>query len=424
VNEINHHPHHEKTLLDTQLGERRDNTQYLHSLVYQDGGTDDVYNPHTRRPEPLTPIDHITSHLPLGIWELILDYLSPADAASLAFSSKPLRRLLGPEPWNALNLPENFQFKIDFLIPMDQYLPNHLLCFLCASYHYRTELGHETLKPALVHNPIFNCPKALDLPFPRTRITPRRNLPFSFAQLVMRAHNYGPQYGIPLDSLARRWKEDHWSHQSQYAIIKGHLFMRVISSAFASGGLTPSEQRLLLYSRDDYSPYFSACAHWRDGLLMDLCKCALGHIPAPRDLGGLHAVSVKIDDRLHKRVYDPDSLVTLCEECRPMRRCPECPSEYLIELKKMEERATNSFKRAIMVTRWCDLGDGTSPASSEWAACNGEGDAYDSIKEIGKRAISGVFESHFTEDHIPGQRILSLNPKMEKHGDVDDPNWY
>lgn len=135
-------------------------------------------------------------------------------------------------------------------------------------------------------------------------------------------------------------------------------------------------------------------------------------------------MSVKIDDRLHKRVYDPDSLVTLCEECRPMRRCPECPSEYLIELKKMEERATNSFKRAIMVTRWCDLGDGTSPASSEWAACNGEGDAYDSIKEIGKRAISGVFESHFTEDHIPGQRILSLNPKMEKHGDVDDPNWY
>lgn len=414
--------HRPETMTDTQLGERRDNTAYLHSLVYLDDNED--LRKYYMTPQAASQAkDHIISRLPLAMWDLILDSLTPSDVASLAFSSKTLLRRFGWAPWDALNRLENHQYKIDFLIPMDRYLPNHLLCFLCASYHYRTQLGQETLKPASVLNPIYDCPKAFDLPFPRARITPRRTLPFSFVQLATRADRYGSAYGIPIDSLARRWKEDHWSHQSRYAIIKGHLFMRVISSSFASGGLVPSKQRLLLFSREDYSPYFSACDHWRDGLLMGLCKCALDHIPAPRDTGGLHAVSQKVNDRLHQRAYNPQALVTLCEQCRPIRRCPDCPSEYLIELKQMEDRETNSFKRAIMVTRWCDLGDGSSPQSPEWAACNGEGEAYDSIATIGKRAISGMFESHFTQEHIPGQRILSLNPNMERHGH-DDPSWY
>lgn len=132
---------------------------------------------------------------------------------------------------------------------------------------------------------------------------------------------------------------------------------------------------------------------------------------------------------MKQKVYDPSSIVILCENCRPMRRCPECPSEYLVEMKKMEDRSTPGagFKRAMAVTRWVDLGDGITPNCIEWAAVNGELPPtleYDSFKKVGKRAISGIFESHLTEDTIPGQQMLSLNPKMEKHSDVDDPAWY
>lgn len=404
-------------VVDSQLGERQDNTALLHSLVYDDEIYDEQQLARTTG-IACHPRDHALSRIPLPIWDEVLDYLTPFEAASLAFTSKGLLQLLGLRPWQALNLTENHQYKIHFLLTMDGYLPNHLLCFLCASYHYRIHRGNESLKPAAVNNPLYRCPKAFELPFPRTRITPRRNLPFSFVQLVIRAKRYGPAYGIPVESLVRRWKEDHWSHQSQFAVINGHLHMRVSSSCFAESGLTSSEMRLLLFSRDDYSPYFSVCAHWRDGMLMELCKCALCHIPKPPD-----SMGQKVKDRLHHRPYDTRLIVSLCESCRPMRRCPDCPSEYLIELKNVEDPPTNSFKRAILVTRWCDLGNGLTPTSPEWAACNGELEEYDSFGAIGRRAISGMFEAHFTKGHIPGQRILNLNPRSERHSH-DDPNWY
>ena len=80
------------------------------------------------------------------------------------------------------------------------------------------------------------------------------------------------------------------------------------------------------------------------------------------------------------------------------------------------------FKQALIVTRWSDLGDGLSPQSPEWSACVGENQEYDSLKEIGRRAVSGVFESAFS-DTMPGQRILSMNPKKIKRGE-DGNGWY
>lgn len=49
--------------------------------------------------------------------------------------------------------------------------------------------------------------------------------------------------------------------------------MRVKSQAFVAGGMTPAGKRMLLFSREDYSPYFSVCAHWQKGLLTTICKC-------------------------------------------------------------------------------------------------------------------------------------------------------
>jgi len=107
-----------------------------------------------------------------------------------------------------------------------------------------------------------------------------------------------------------------------------------------------------------------------------------------------------------------------------MRRCPECPTEYLIELKLGEDKTdpVNRFKQVLVVTRWSDLGDGTTPLSREWAACNGEGEGYDSFQAIGKRAISGIFEAQ-SGVTMPYQRVLSLNPNREKQGE-EGHKWY
>ena len=238
----------------------------------------------------------------------------------------------------------------------------------------------------------------------------------------MRAHRFGPQYGISADTLSRRYKDrdSEWMHQTRYYVHKGRLLLRTVSRTFAPPGLPVSGQRHLLYSREDYFPYFSVCAHWRDGELMNICKCALEHVVKPKET---IAQQLQKGPSIQLSLRNPNYFVTQCGICRPMRRCPQCPTEYLIELKLAEDRTDpgNRFKLAIIVTRWSDLGDGRNPAEGPWAACNGEID-IDSFETIGKRALSGIFESQ-TGITIPGQTILNLNPKMERKGE-EGHNWY
>jgi len=300
-----------------------------------------------------------------------------------------------------------------------------LLCFPCVIYHVRTMKGQEMLRPTNVSNPLFICPNTFnaDKRVSRARLTVGRSLPFPFVQLLVRAHKYSPAHGIPIDSMSRRYKdrEGDWSHNTRFVVVNGHLLVRVISSAFAAPALPPAGLRKLLYSHNDnFNPYFSVCSHWRDGELMPSVKCALSHIHKPPEGSGVVGLAANVKYRMHP----PNPLITLCSECRPMRRCPECPSEYLIELRMQEDKSDPSklFKYAIVVTRWSDLGDGSSPQSPEWAACNGETE-FDSFDALGRRAISGIFESQFTVDQIPGQKIVSLNPSKEKRGE-EGHRWY
>lgn len=155
---------------------------------------------------------------------------------------------------------------------------------------------------------------------------------------------------------------------------------------------------------------------------MDVCKCALGHIPKRRETTSarLKSASGAIFSPANQR----NQMSSQCSICQPMRRCPRCPTEYLVELKLAEDKndEVNRFKQAMTVTRWSDLGNGTSPLSPEWAAINGEYEGYDSFDMVKGRAISGTFESQFGVT-LPGQRILSLNPRNETKGE-DGHNWY
>ncbi|KAN0099284.1 hypothetical protein V8E51_013059 [Hyaloscypha variabilis] len=416
---------------NTQTGERRDDTDLLHGLMHRESNSslDSAYERLKRKREEeldtRPPGEEDIAKLPSDLWAAIAGLLSPCDAASLVFASKVLKKKIGNGPWEVLNRPEGLGERVRFLGVMDGVMPGHLLCFLCGRYHVRTQIGKERLKAASVLNPLYECPsigKPGVKPY-RTRITPGHTLPFTFVQLVLRARKFGASYGMDANELGKRYKDPYsdWMHQTRYYIHKGHLLLRVVSRSFANPDLPPSGQRHLLYSREDYTPYFSVCAHWRDGELMNVCKCALGHIPKHRQT---IAQQMKRGPQIQNALRNPNPIVTLCSFCRPMRRCPECPSEYLVELKLAEDKNDPlvKFKQAITVTRWCDLGNGSSPFVPEWAAINGEGELYDSFANMGRRAISGIFESQ-SGVTIPGQRMLSLNPKNEKLGE-EGHSWY
>jgi hypothetical protein len=440
--------------LDTQLGENIDYTTLLHSMSLQEGFESDesfYYLADVNRPRG----ENAIASLPGAIWCRIADLLDAKTAVCLALANKTLYTRLGPRRYlDTLNHgPENRQQKLEFLTLLDRYLPYHLLCIPCATYHRRIRIGHEKIQPthAQVLNPVFNCPQERNPinPPARHRITHGRNMPFTFVQLATRAHRFGSlKYGLKPESLGRRWRYSEpggvgtWSVSTRYHIHENRLLMRVISQCFASPGLPPTGKRLLLYSREDYWPFFSACPHWRDGELMDVCKCALDHIPVPRNTAGLQGAEHKFKDAIHGRGrFDPYAIPSQCGKCQPMRRCPRCPTEYLIEVKLSEDTTPDpnspfgpsssrdkevKFRHAIVVTRWSDLGDGSTPSSSaEWAACNGQTDLeqYDSFERLGRRGISGIFESAFTHDTIPGRRIISMNPDNKTGGEKRD-DWY
>jgi len=416
---------------NVQTGERRDDTDLLHGLMHRESNSslDSVVERRRKKAEEedtRPPGEEVVASLLPDIWLTIVSYLSPCDAANLAYSSRTLSVKLGTRPWATLNMPENLREKVKFLGSMDEKLPGHLLCFLCGIYHVRTQIGKERLKAATVPNPLYICGSIGKPGYkpPRARLTPGHTLPFTFVQLVLRAKKYSAAYGIPAETLSRRYKDPYseWTHQTRYYIRKGHLLLRVVSRSFASPGLPPSGQRHLLYSREDYTPYFSVCSHWRDGELMNICKCALGHIPPYRET---IAQQMKRGPQIQGLLRHTNPIVTLCSFCRPMRRCPECPTEYLVELKLAEDKNDPmvKFKQVICVTRWSDLGDGSSPFCPEWAAINAEGvTEYDSFAKMGRRAISGIFESQ-SGVTMPGQRMLSLNPNNEKLGE-EGHGWY
>jgi hypothetical protein len=97
----------------------------------------------------------------------------------------------------------------------------------------------------------------------------------------------------------------------------------------------------------------------------------------------------------------------------------------LIEVKLCEDRADGRFKQAITVTRWSDLGDGRTSNGIQWGAINGKRDDYHSFQHehYAKRGIASIFEAAFTADTLPGQRVISLNPKMKKLGEKGH-DWY
>lgn len=410
----------------------KDHTEMLHGLTRQES-SDSMFEMKQMDLDENDPEviamrmrkEAMLASVPVDIWIIIESYLGPADRAHLALTNKTMYAKLGTQALGALNLPENHPEKVQCLRHIDRDLPNHLLCFVCARYHARTHPGHEKLSASYTQDPVFACPASKTSVLPRTRIAHPRSLPYAFVQLVMRAWRYGPAYGVAPETLSRGWKdfESGWSHRTTFQILQGHLFMRVRSQVFTPPSLTPTGMRHLLFERGEYMPYFSVCAHWREGVLMDVCKCALGHVPKPpQSLGdqlkkGPHWAASQL-------VHSSRAGARECVFCLPARRCPRCPSEYLVKLSLVEDRGdpVQRFKYAIVVTRWCDLGDGLGPGlSPEWDALNGVASEYESFEHLGRRSMMGIFESKIS-GVVPGEGTQSMDPNNSKNKG-DDP-WY
>jgi len=436
-------PNAANNALSIDTGERKDLTDMLHALQYDDNDMTGLTKTTIDRGDGIDASrprgESSLSQLPREVWDVIIDnHLSPLDAANLGMTCKTMHVKLDNLPFRLLQLPQNREWRIQFLIQLDEGYPRHLFCFQCATFHFRIAAGREVLRPSNVSNQLFICPNGQNNlnPQSRIRIASGRMLPFTFVQLCTRAIRFGPEHGLSVSSLDRRWSdgtESSWSHTSRYMINdrNGHLLVRIISHYFLptiSQPMTPAAKRLLIYSRDDeYTPYFSVCSHWRKGELMELCKCALSHIPVQHRTDNARLIMRQVVPLDLPKAMANRGIAVQCSECLTLRRCPWCPTEYTIELKKLEDKSVDlmsnqRFRLALVVTRWSDLGDGIRPDRDEWTAIKGDKDDYDSMKEMGPRSIAGWFEGAIGDNYI-GHRLLSLNSKNKIYSETTD-EWY
>nr|POF26080.1 hypothetical protein CFP56_22228 [Quercus suber] len=442
-----------------------DHTDMMHRLAHHDSfdslldqvihGEDEVQNLTPRELEALerrsSNMHRLIDALPALLWKAIAAYAGPSSAASLVLTTKALHEKLGLAPLQALDHPTNQHHKIQLLHGLDRKMPRHLLCFACGVYHLRLRPGKESFKADFVSNPLVSCPNSRNTALPRLRLTHGRELPYGWVQLALRGR-YSVAHGVHPSALERRWKckDSGWSHRTRYMVHDNRLLMRVVSQCVAppASTTTVTTIRHLLYDREEYTPFFSVCAHWKDGDLMQLCKCTLSHVPAPPES---YIQQLKKAPKINRAAARPNFIVRGCDWCRPARRCPECPTEYLFEVQMIEDAKDPvfPFKHSLVVTRWSDLGDGSSPFTSpEWVAVKGlrmpaaspeehshgeEGEGiveaepelhlasqYDSFSNIGRRAVSGIFESHISGS-IPGQRVPLFRSSL---GSVRPANWH
>lgn len=161
---------------------------------------------------------------------------------------------------------------------------------------------------------------------------------------------------------------------------------------------------------------------------MKICKCTLTHIPqAPERVRDQLRSGRGPDMSARNRNFS----ISQCEDCRDIRRCPQCPTEYLVQIKMVESSLPTgrpTFKHAITVTRWSDLGNGSAPIlSREWASCAGYDvlagmEKFDSFKEAGKRLLNGTFEAE-TNNHLFLKRVVSLDPRRGQLRHRNSEEW-
>lgn len=425
--------------------------------VSRENATQAPIGPAVASPEELARRERVkalVSCLPQEVVELIAAYLDPATAACLKLTSKHFCSILSHSLFTILDEPDNQDLKTIFLHrALDQSLPGHLLCTNCVQYHRRVSVGLETLGTHHDHvaNPVFNCPTLLTLPTPRLILTPSKRLPFTLPQLVARSDRIGPAHGIAVSAITRTYSDkaagfdatddaaQNWAHNVSLVPHHGHVLLRVESiHPTPSRALTASETNRLLISRDQYAPYFSTCQHYtHGGTLIDLAKCALSHHQdevvkeaARKPIAGVKGSMASVGSRVP----------SLCAECRPIRACDDCGTEYHITLRLAEDRAHRARRRSyaarnslaapaeppkfithLCVTRYSDLGACEHADDPAWRAVAGDaGERENDIRflchEFDKmrlKSLKGTWEMATGVGAGGGGKPVSLARKIE-----------
>ncbi|KAK2797235.1 hypothetical protein FQN51_008758 [Onygenales sp. PD_10] len=317
--------------------------------------------------------------LPTELVLMILDYVSPVDAACLTLCNHHFLRVLGTQSWTALDS----GLRELFLTRLTSDLPFHFFCHFCSVIHSCKDM----LPPG---------PASLRYKYPARHSEELRMLHtnslvglvsvhegrwcwyhfnFFHLQLAMKRYYNGPPHGLSTESLSFT--------QVEFSATNSITTLSSVEGRICQGpSLCMRFQNWALFNAATLDEFLSQidfifiCGHdtmtWHLSYFAPLFAAAL---EGPRtDENGM-----RIDPEIH--------------------RCSRCGVEYQIEVMNYGDLGL-----ALVITKWLDLGPGLRPTDAEW---NGLFDRQ--IKQLPAGKSVGDTRSLFERE--PGLSLESLTWK-------------
>ena len=286
--------------------------------------------------------------MPREILDMVCDYLSPSDTASLVLSNRHMLCMLGTNHLTTLSGRGREQDRERFLSTLTRDLPKQFYCHYCFHLHPRAALelpglslpsqyrlrsiknqegmcGQHRLR--WIEDQESMCP---DRAFQTAALFTFYRLTFSHLQLAMQRYHLGPGYGISLESFAYKEVQRDWpdlpkplnSSMTTLLSIEARICPRPL-------GFYLRVQSWTLFHTIKCDGLLHICDHLR---------------PYPYDQ--------LLQSRLKR-----DNAGSQIENST----CHICNTDFQIEIMEVDNEGP-----AIVLTKWIDLGAGLTPMDPKW----------------------------------------------------------
>lgn len=307
------------------------------------------------------------SHLPSELIHMVKEHLSPIDTACLALCNHNLVHFLKPA---AQHLANDSHLRMEFLTRLSRDVSEYYICFMCARLHpwRKIESPSPTFK-------LFDCSKSLPrekwyLRWPMFRgVYPCgafHDIHFVHLQLAMRRYYYGPEFGIPVESLfyteVATWplgENGRVSTASKAKSISPELHQMTslksvearISISAPGPGLCLRTQEMAVARRENISKIFPRSS----SDFMYVCR-HIGVFPSASSMLDLRTAGLR--DLISSLIAQYSG--TGSDKPIHWQRCQSCNTSWKLEIRDLGKDI------CLVSTRWVDLGPGLTPEDARW----------------------------------------------------------
>ena len=294
-------------------------------------------------------------HLPVELLLHISDLLPTSALVALACCNKNLFSKFGDVACKQLRHPtqklERMRF-LDLLALMDD---NSIHCFRCARLHNMTfcndkhknipYLLHTSKRECYSNDMASNCGKIL-----------RPYFWFEHVQVIMKWQRLGHQTKVEssLYGLKRMYRDlltERFVQTFEARIHKGEMFVRAQDWLLVPRDEKPTLPRYFenTFSEDVLSSDFAAvCVHYKDRFRSSIAEAMTARLKCALE----HAVEGDCT----------------CGNCGGVRQCHYCPTDVQVDVL-----AVSQSNSVLVVSKWMNLGSGTSPLEFGWSSHLGLG---------------------------------------------------